>query len=111
MKVAKFSVLKRARSIEHVFRPVEIVDIDTEYHAFIVRYSGDYIAHAHDLDEFVYIMEGALNVEIEGRDVEVRQGEAILIPAGSVHRPRCKNFALGLVMERKGLQKQLENPE
>lgn len=109
--MAKYSVLKRARGIKHVFRPVEIADIDTEYHAFIVRYSGDYIPHSHDLDEFVYILEGSLNVEIDGRGVEVRQGEAILIPAGAVHRPRCKNFALGLVLEHKGLQKQMENQD
>jgi mannose-6-phosphate isomerase-like protein (cupin superfamily) len=38
----------------------------------------------------------------------VRQGEAILIPAGKPHRPRCKNFALGLVVETKGLQKQMD---
>ena len=109
--MAKYSVLKRARGIKHVFRPVEIADIDKEYHAFIVRYSGDYIPHAHDLDEFVYILEGSLTVEIDGRNVEVRQGEAILIPAGAVHRPRCKNFALGLVLEHKGLQKQMESQD
>jgi len=95
--------------MEQVFRPVEITDIDDDYHAFIVRYSGDYIAHSHTADEFVYIVEGVLNFEIDGREVEVRQGEAMLIPAGSQHRPRCKNFALGLVMEKKGLQKQVDD--
>ena len=67
-------------------RPVEITDIDTDYHVFIVRYSGDYIVHSHEKDEFVYILEGALNIEIDGREVEVRQGEAMLIPAGANHR-------------------------
>ena len=109
--MAKYSVLKRARGIKHVFRPIEIADIDTEYHAFIVRYSGDYIQHTHEKDEFVYIMEGVLNFEIDGQEVEVRQGEAMLIPAGATHRPRCRNFALGLVVERKGLQKQIEDEE
>jgi mannose-6-phosphate isomerase-like protein (cupin superfamily) len=88
---------------------LEISDIDSDYHVFIVRYSGDYIVHSHEKDEFVYIMEGALSIEIDGREVEVRQGEAMLIPAGASHRPRCRNFALGLVMEAKGLQKQMEN--
>ena len=110
MTVPKYSVLKRARGLEQVFRPVEISDIDAGYHVFIVRYSGDYIVHSHEKDEFVYIMEGALSIEIDGRAVEVRQGEAMLIPAGANHRPRCRNFALGLVMEAKGLQKQMENP-
>jgi len=106
--VSKHSVLKMARGLSTVFRPVEVTDIDDTHHAFIVRYSGDYITHAHDKDEFVYILEGSLVVEMEGSEVEVRQGEAILIPAGTRHRPRCRNFALGLVVETKGLQKQMD---
>ena len=106
--MAKHSVLKMARGLTTVFRPVEVTDIDDSYHAFIVRYSGDYITHTHDRDEFVYILEGGLVVEVDGSEVEVRQGEAILIPAGKPHRPRCRNFALGLVVETKGLQKQMD---
>ena len=63
--------------------------------------------HSHE-DEFVYILEGSLVVEMEGREVEVRQGEALLVPAGVKHRPRCRNNALGLVVETKGLQKQMD---
>ncbi len=90
------------------FRPVEIADLDGNYHAFIVRYSGDYIVHSHESDEFVYILEGVVNFEIDGKVEEVRQGEAILIPAGTRHRPRCRSTALGMVVEVKGLQKQAD---
>jgi len=108
--VHKQQVLKLARGLTSAFRPVEITDIDGKYHAFIVRYSGDYITHTHDQDEFVYILEGELVVEIDGREESLRQGESILIPAGRPHRPRCKNMALGLVIETKGLQKQMNPP-
>jgi len=106
--VAKFSALKTARGLKNVFRPVELTSIDGDFHSFIVRYSGDYITHTHEKDEFIYIMEGSLVVEMDGREEEVRQGEAILIPAGTAHRPRCKNFALGLVLEARGNQKQMD---
>ncbi len=105
----KFPVLKQARSLAQPFRPIEITDIDSDYHAFIVRYSGDYITHAHTADEFVYIIEGAISMEIDNQVIELRQGEAMLIPAGSQHRPRCRNMALALVMEKKGLQKQMDD--
>ncbi len=104
----KFNTLKLARGLKQVFRPVEITDIDGDYHAFIVRYSGDYIVHSHENDEFVHVLEGALEVEINGEIEEVRQGESILIPAGSPHRPKCGQMALGLVMEKKGTQKQMD---
>jgi mannose-6-phosphate isomerase-like protein (cupin superfamily) len=106
--VPKIPVLKNARGLTKVFRPVEVADLDGDYHTFIVRYSGDYITHTHDKDEFVYILEGSLVVEIGGREEEVRQGEALLVPAGTPHRPRCKNFALGLVVEARGNQKQMD---
>lgn len=104
----KFSVLKMARGLNKVFLPVEVTDINKDYHAFIVRYSGDYIVHTHDKDEFVYILEGSLVIEIDGKEEEVRQGEAYLVPAGHKHRPRCRNMALGLIIETKGLQKQMD---
>jgi len=106
--VPKFSVLKQARGLEQPFRPVEIADLDGKYHAFMVRYSGDYITHSHTADEFIYILEGSIEMEIDSKMVEVRQGESMLVPAGSMHRPRCKNMALALVFEKKGLQKQMD---
>ena len=105
----KFPVMKKARGMQQPFRPLEVTDIDTGYHAFIERYRGDYITHSHSDDEFVYIIEGAITMEMDSQTVEVRQGEALLIPAGQQHRPRCKNMALALVVEKKGLQKQMEN--
>ncbi len=105
----KFPVLKMARGLNQVFQPLEITDIDDKYHSFIVRYSGDYITHTHDKDALVFIMEGSLILEIAGKEEEVRQGEAFLIPAGQPHRPRCKNTALGFVIETKGLQRQMDS--
>lgn len=106
--MSKFPVLKMARGLHHAFRPVEVTDIDETHHAFIVRYSGDYVFHTHDRDEFVYILEGRVIFEIGGEEEEVQQGEAIRIPAGVEHRPRCRNTALGMVIEIKGLQKQMD---
>ncbi|MDO9694156.1 MAG: cupin domain-containing protein [Candidatus Latescibacteria bacterium] len=100
----KIPVLRRARDLVQPFRPVEIAVLDGAYHAFIVRYSGDYIAHSHSSDEFIYILEGMIDIEMNRSTVTVKQGEAMLIPAGTVHRPRCKAMALALVTETKGLQ-------
>ena len=100
----KCRVLKQARMLEHVFRPLEIAEIDGAYHAFIVRYSGDYVTHHHQADEFIYILEGLILMEMGEEQIEVRQGEGILVPAGTPHRARCRNMALALVVEKKGLQ-------
>ncbi len=104
--MAKLPVLRQARMMAQAFRPVEITDIDDGYHAFIVRYSGDYITQTHTADEFIFIIEGAIRMELGAETIEVRQGEAVLVPAGTPHRARCRNMALALVVEKKGLQTQ-----
>ena len=100
----KYQVLKMARDLSQPFRPVEITDLDGAYHTFVVRYSGDYIRHEHQKDEFIYLLEGMIDMEIDSAVVTVRQGEGIKIPAGTPHRPRCKGTALALVFEVRGLQ-------
>ena len=97
-------VLKMARELNQPFRPLEIAELDGAYHAFIVRYSGDYIAHQHSADEMIYILEGALEMEVAGKTHSLKQGEALKIPAGIKHRPCCRNNALALVVEKRGLQ-------
>ncbi|MGO6883297.1 cupin domain-containing protein [Rhizobium ruizarguesonis] len=42
--------------------------------------------HSHrDADEFLYGLEGALTVIVDGQTREIRAGDAIFIPRGAVH--------------------------
>ena len=61
----KIPVLKMARGLHHAFRPVEVTDIDETHHAFIVRYSGDYVFHTHDRDDVLQetAKQAALNFD------------------------------------------------
>ncbi len=44
-------------------------------------------AHSHDAyEETIYGLGGVLTFTVEGRPVEIRQGEALCIPRGAVHR-------------------------
>ncbi|RDD53149.1 MAG: cupin domain-containing protein, partial [Candidatus Korarchaeota archaeon NZ13-K] len=49
---------------------------------------GDLIPeHAHEEDEIAYVVSGSLRVHMEGMgDLDVREGEALLIPKGVRHR-------------------------
>ena len=102
--MSKIPIRKMARDLAQTFRPVEIAELDDAYHVFIVRYSGDYIPHSHSADEFIYIIEGMIDMEMNDETVTLKQGEGILVPAHTPHRPRCKSMALALVTETKGLQ-------
>ena len=45
--------------------------------------------HSHPGEEIVYVIEGVLEYEVEGRNpVTLRAGEVLFIPAGTVHAAR-----------------------
>ncbi len=45
--------------------------------------------HSHPGEEIVYVIEGSLEYEVEGRPpVTVKAGEVLFIPAGAVHSAR-----------------------
>ena len=50
---------------------------------------GDYHWHKHDdEDEFFYVVEGKLLIDLEGRTVELEPGQGFVVPKGTMHRPR-----------------------
>src|ERR1700750_1338264 len=52
------------------------------------------IAHSHDgYEETIYGLAGILTFTVEGRQIEVAQGEALCIARGAVHRFDNKHSA------------------
>src|SRR5579884_2560726 len=51
---------------------------------------GEYHWHKHDDDdEFFYVVEGKLHIDIEGRTIDLDPGQGTVIPKGVMHRPRA----------------------
>jgi quercetin dioxygenase-like cupin family protein len=46
------------------------------------------IKHTHPGEEIIYILEGALEYEVEGMSRTYEGGEALTVPAGAVHSVR-----------------------
>ena len=51
---------------------------------------GEYHWHKHDNDdEFFFVLEGKLLVDLEGRTIELNPGQGITVSKGVVHRTRA----------------------
>lgn len=63
---------------------------------------GDFHWHKHDAeDEFFYVVEGALTIEVEDRPpVELQPGQGVTIPAGVRHFPRAQGRTVVLMVEK-----------
>ena len=105
-----------------LYKPLEIVDEKAladacEYkwynqtlcqvNASVVRLGvmeGEYHWHKHDADdEFFYVVEGKLLIDLEGRTVELAPRQGFVVPKGVMHRTRAPQRTVVLMFENAGI--------
>jgi mannose-6-phosphate isomerase-like protein (cupin superfamily) len=65
---------------------------------------GEYHWHKHDDDdEFFYVVEGKLLIDLEERTVELGPRQGFVIPKGVVHRTRASERTVMLMVENTGI--------
>jgi len=65
---------------------------------------GEYHWHKHDKDdEFFYVVEGKLLIDLEGRSVELGERQGFVVPKGVVHRTRAPERTIILMVENAGI--------
>jgi mannose-6-phosphate isomerase-like protein (cupin superfamily) len=61
---------------------------------------GEYHWHKHDdLDEFFYVVDGKLLIDLENRTVELSEHQGFVVPKGVVHRTRATRRTVILMVE------------
>lgn len=66
---------------------------------------GEYHWHKHtDDDEFFYVVEGKLLVDVEGeRTIELAPRQGVVIPKNTMHRTRAPERTVILMVENAGI--------
>lgn len=107
------------------FNPLEVVDVQPivdgcthpwfnqtlcKVNDSVVRLGvvkGEYHWHQHATeDEFFYIVEGSLIIDLEGdpgRSVELTPKQGFVVPKGVVHRTRARERTVMLMVEGAGI--------
>ncbi len=66
---------------------------------------GEFHWHKHDdEDEFFYVVEGRLYIDVEDRTIELGPQQGVTIPKGVLHRPRAPQKVVMLMVEGAGIQ-------
>jgi mannose-6-phosphate isomerase-like protein (cupin superfamily) len=61
---------------------------------------GEYHWHKHDNDdEFFYVVEGELMIDLEDRTIALKPRQGTVIPKGAMHRPRAPQRTVMLMVE------------
>jgi mannose-6-phosphate isomerase-like protein (cupin superfamily) len=65
---------------------------------------GDFHWHKHDEeDEFFYVVEGRLDIELEDRTVSLAPGQGVTVPRGVMHFPHARGRVVVLMVEKAGV--------
>ena len=65
---------------------------------------GEYHWHKHDEDdEFFFVFDGRLFVDLEGREITLDPGQGFVVPKGVLHRTRAPRRTIMLMVENAGI--------
>ena len=79
----------------------------TEVNGSVVRVGiieGEYHWHKHENDdEFFFVLEGKLLVDLEDRTIELNPGQGVTVTRNVRHRTRALQKTVMLMIENKGI--------
>ena len=94
--VHRWSDLRIEKVTEMVSRKVIAGDRQTLIQAYLKR-GAQIPRHAHAADRLVYVLQGALRCRVEAREITVREGEVLRVPAGARHQAEAVDDTFALV--------------
>ncbi len=69
----------------------------------VVKVQGEFVWHKHgDTDDFFFVLQGVLEIQMRDRVVTLRPGEMFIVPRGVEHCPRAREEAHVLLIEPTG---------
>ncbi len=102
------------------YSPLELIDIPnlieaskknwqnfslSEVNDCVVRLGvihGEFHWHTHDNeDEFFYVIDGLLHIDLEEKTIDVHPGQGFMVPNGGSHRTRAPQRTSILIVEGK----------
>lgn len=73
-----------------------------DFQVKLVKFKGEFVWHHHDIeDELFLVVKGRLLMRLRDRDIQVCEGEFIVIPHGVEHLPIAESEVHVLLLEPK----------
>lgn len=89
-------------SLFHEYWSPKIVGELNESHVKVVKLKGEFLWHKHDHEEeMFYVVKGRLVIHFRDKDVNLAEGEFIIIPRGVEHMPYAAEEVHVILIEPK----------
>jgi len=99
--VKSISPKEAAASLTELWSPRVIAEVDDAY-IKVAKVKGSLAWHSHENeDELFFILKGRLRIETESGAVELREGDAFVVPKGVRHNPVADEECHVMLIEKK----------
>ena len=90
-----------AGALTEFWSPRVVAEINDSY-IKVAKVKGTFDWHSHDAeDELFFILKGKLRIDMESGAVELKQGDAFVVPKGIRHCPSAEQECHIMFIERK----------
>ena len=84
------------------FSPKIVAELNGQ-HVKLAKFKGEFVWHSHEReDELFLVLRGRFRMEFRERSVELAEGEMLIVPAGTEHRPVADDEVAVLLFEPAG---------
>ena len=99
--IEKVSLSEKLGSFQDQWSPKIVGEINDSL-VKLVKLKGEFVWHHHEAeDEMFLVVKGKLLIKLRDRDVELEEGEFVIIPRGVEHLPIAEEEAHVLLLEPK----------
>jgi mannose-6-phosphate isomerase-like protein (cupin superfamily) len=66
----------------------------------LVKFKGPFVWHHHDNeDELFFVVKGSFVMELRNKNIELKEGDFLIVPKGVEHRPNAAEEAWVMLFE------------
>ena len=101
--MGKINIKSKLKTFSDLWSPKVIAEMN-DYQLKLVKIKDDFIWHSHeDTDEVFIVLEGSMHIEFNDETVKLSEGELLVVPKGTKHRPFAHEEAAIMLIEPRGV--------
>lgn len=98
----KVNLAQKFDLFDEVWSPKVVGELNGQ-HVKLAKLKGEFVWHHHDdEDELFLVVKGQLTMKLRDGDIELNEGEFLIVPRGVEHMPVAPQGAYVLLFEPKG---------
>ncbi len=99
MTIDKVNIKEKFRNINDFWNPRIAGRLNGQL-VKLVKFKGEFVWHKHDHeDELFLVVNGAFTMELRDRQVSLTEGDFMIVPKGTEHRPVAEEEAEIILFE------------